>query len=68
MNWQTMGNAPKDGTYVMLYCPGVSAKTNGILQGYWDSAKSAWLLNPYATVVFTTLFPSMWAEMPPAPK
>lgn len=66
MAWQSITTAPQD-RMLNLLCPGMSAPTKGVLQGGWNARLSVWVLNPFGTVQFTTLFPSMWDEIEAPP-
>ena len=66
MNWPGMDSAPKD-KQVMLYCPGISPDTGGVLMGGWNARLGIWVLLPYGTAQFTTLYPSRWADIPAGP-
>lgn len=67
-DWQPMDTAKQDGSMMNLFCPGVSDPTKGVLQGCWNARLGVWILNPYGSTQFTTLFPSRWCpiEAPPA--
>jgi hypothetical protein len=66
MNWQTMESCPKDRA-VMMYCPGACQASNDILMGIWLERLQIWELMPYGTIQPTTLFPTMWADIPAGP-
>jgi hypothetical protein len=61
--WQPIDSAPQDGLMLQLYYPGHCMLTGGVLQGYWDATHGVWILNPYGTVVFTSLFPTHWCDL-----
>lgn len=67
MNWQPILSAPQD-RMLQLFCPGISSPTKGVLQGQWNARLKVWVLNPYGSTQFTTLFPTQWCELttPPA--
>lgn len=67
MNWQGMDTAKKDGSMMMLFCPGISPDTKGILMGGWDARLAVWTLLPYGSAQPTTLYPSRWADIPAGP-
>ena len=67
MNWQTMDSAPRDGSQIMLYCPGAVPSTKGVVIGGWLARLSVWELLPYGTTQPVTLYPSMWAPVPAGP-
>lgn len=65
--WRVLTEADKDKLMLELFCPGMSAPTKGVLQGQWNKRLNNWVLNPFGTVQFTTLFPSRCREIGPPP-
>lgn len=67
-DWQTIDSARKDGSIMNLFCPGACGATKDVLQGCWNDRLKNWILNPYGSTMFTTLFPTKWCELeaPPA--
>jgi len=63
MTWQTIDNAPKDGTIIMLYCPSLSITkypTIGVNHGDgWELAFDDCL---------EEIFPTHWMPLPLPPE
>lgn len=66
-DWTPIASAPQDGSMIEVFCAGISPPTKGVLQGCWNIRLGQWILNPYGTTQFTTLFPTMWRSIRPPP-
>ena len=65
--WRTIDSAPKDGTSILLFCPG----EGGINVGHWS--ESLWVDQGGAWIIYEArsdtivLNPSHWQSLPPPP-
>jgi hypothetical protein len=67
LKWEGIDLCPKDRP-VLMYCPGHCTPTGDVLMGQWLERLQIWELMPYGTTQPVTLFPTMWAEIPPGPR
>ena len=79
MNWLPIESAPKDGTEVVLWCPGRHGYSGYVSLGEYrldanasPSDRPLWLKNDYddysCGYASTPLTPSHWMPLPEAPK
>ena len=82
MEWQDISTAPKDGTYVLLWCEKWSSEIDKpcedkkIAIGYWDDGtndrgndpdEGKWWVECGGTYYTSYVLPTQWMPLPPLP-